>query len=242
MKICAVQLNPQIGEISENHNRHIFFIKQATAHEADIVVFPELSLTGYDAAQAKNFILDPFDPLFEEYHKLSNKHNLTVALGAPTKSTTGINITLLIFEPGKTVQLNSKQYLHEDELPYFAAGTEFTTLKIGNHTISPAICYESLLPEHAAQAMKRGADFYMASVAKSERGVAKAFNHYPQIARQYSMPVLMVNNIGPADTFISAGQSAVWNAKGELRGKLSADREGILVYNTLTDTVFTEEL
>lgn len=240
MKICAAQLQPEIAAIVENHKKHIAFIKHAAKHKADIVVFPELSLTGYDSSIAAKVVVDLSDKLFDDYHALSSEYNMTIALGAPTKSQTGINISMLIFEPGKAVQLNSKLYLHDDELPYFTAGTQFTTLKINGHTIAPAICYESLLPEHAAQAVQRGADFYMTSVAKSEKGVAKAFNHYPQIAKQYAMPVLMVNNIGRAEDFISAGQSAAWNKTGELRGKLPADREGILMYDTETDTVVTQ--
>lgn len=241
MKICAAQLKPKPGAISENHKRHLSFAEHAAARNADLVVFPELSLTGYDAALAGKFVVDPLDKMFDDYHHLSRDYNITVALGAPTKSAAGINISLLIFEPGKPVQVHSKQYLHDDELPYFAAGTQFVTLKIANHTIAPAVCYESLLPEHAAMAVQRGADFYMTSVAKSEKGIAKAFNHYPQVAKKYGMPVFMVNSVGPADTFISAGQSAVWNNTGELRGKLPADREGLLWYDTKTDTVTTQE-
>lgn len=240
MKICAAQLQPEIGAIAENHKKHLAFIKHATKHKADVVVFPELSLTGYDSSIAAKAAVDPSDQLFEDYQALSREHNITIALGTPTKSHAGIHISMLIFEPGEAVQLNSKQYLHDDELPYFTAGTQFTTLKIKGHTIAPAICYESLLPEHAAQAVQRGADFYMTSVAKSEKGVIKAFNHYPHIARQYNMPVLMVNNIGRAEDFISAGQSAAWNKTGKLRAKLPVDREGILVYDTETDTALTE--
>lgn len=240
MKICAAQLKPEIGARAENHKAHIAFIKQAAKRETDIIVFPELSLTGYDSALAAKMVVDPLDSFFDEYHSLSTQYNITIALGAPTKNAGGVNISMLIFEPGKAVQVYSKQHLHADELPYFVAGQQAINLNIANLTIAPAICYESLLPEHVAQAVQRGANFYMTSVAKSERGVTKAFNHYPKIARQYGIPVLMVNNIGPAEDFISAGQSAVWNKAGELRGKLPADCEGLLVYNTETDTVYTE--
>jgi predicted amidohydrolase len=78
-----------------------------------------------------------------------------------------------------------------------------------------------------------GADVYLASVAKPQRGVAKAYEHYPKIARQHEMIVLMANNVGPSDNFIGAGASAIWDKNGERLGQLDASREGILVFDTV---------
>ena len=47
----------------------------------------------------------------------------------------------------------------------------------GGHNLAPAICFESLQPEHAESAASSGADVYLASVAKSPIGVDKAYCH-----------------------------------------------------------------
>ena len=77
----------------------------------------------------------------------------------------------------------------------------------------------------------------MASVAKPQRNMAGAFKYYSSIARKYSFPVVMVNSVGPCDNFISAGQSAVWDIRGELVGKLEAENEGLMVYDLPTNTI-----
>ena len=43
------------------------------------------------------------------------------------------------------------------------------------------------------------------------------------------MTVLMANCLGPCDDFIGAGQSAIWNSRGKLAGKLNHAREGIIM-------------
>jgi predicted amidohydrolase len=131
----------------------------------------------------------------------------------------------------------SKQHLHADELPYFVAGDGQVTLAAGKDVVAPAICYESLLDEHSAQAAALGATVYVASVAKSAKGVAKAEAHYPSVARRHSMPVLMANCVGACDDFEAAGGSAVWSASGERLAALPATVEGILVFDSAAATV-----
>jgi predicted amidohydrolase len=82
-----------------------------------------------------------------------------------------------------------------------------------------------------------GATIYVASVAKSAKGVEKAFAHYPVIAKQYAMPVLMANCVGFCDNFFSVGKSAVWTKEGKLVGELDDKREGILIFDTETEVV-----
>lgn len=101
-------------------------------------------------------------------------------------------------------------------------------LHIGGRTIAPAICYESLLPEHAAEAASRGADIYLASVAKPERSLEKAKRHYPEVARRHRMHIVMANSVGPCDDFQAAGRSAAWNPRGERLAQLDAESESWL--------------
>ena len=55
--------------------------------------------------------------------------------------------------------------------------------------------------------------------------------HYPKIAKKHAFPVACVNNIGFCDNFYGAGQSAIWNEKGDLIAALSKDQEGLLLYD-----------
>src|SRR5690606_41051788 len=69
--------------------------------------------------------------------------------------------------PNLSRVIYSKQILHSDELPYFIQGNGQVILNIKNTNIAPAICYESLQPQHSVKAIHLGAELYIASVAKS---------------------------------------------------------------------------
>ena len=144
---------------------------------------------------------------------------------------------MIIFEANKPRKTYSKQQLHSDEFPYFEKGVGQVIIETNNKSIAPAICYESLQPTHSENAFKLGADVYLASVAKPANGVEKAFNHYPKIAKQHAMPVLMSNCVGFCDNFLSVGKSAVWTKKGKLVGQLDDKTEGVLIFDTETEEV-----
>ena len=128
--------------------------------------------------------------------------------------------------------LYSKQLLHSDELPFFKCGNEQIILSVEGIKVAPAICYESLQYKHIRKVSKFGADIYLASVAKSQRGIEKAFKHYPKVAQDFSMHVLMANSIGYCDNFESAGQSSIWNDKGNLLVSMNETDEGLLIFDT----------
>jgi len=241
MKIGAAQIKPSKGNIQENIESHKSWIEIAISEGTDIIFFPELSLTGYEPELAKGLAMDESDSRLDEFQKISNLNNISIGLGVPTKSEYGVLISMIIFQPDQIQTVYSKQKLHVDEFPYFVGGNEHMILIVEDKKLAPAICYESLQIEHSEDAKKLGAEIYLASVAKSQNGIEKAFRHYPKIAKKFSMPVLMSNSVGFCDNFISVGQSAIWNGKGELLGNLGSDKEGLLIFNTETGKVINKE-
>jgi predicted amidohydrolase len=231
MLLCVAQLQSFKGDIERNIQKHVTAIQRAAAHHSDIIIFPELSLTGYEPSLAGDLATAATDTRLDVLQQFSVRHTIVTGAGLPLKTETGIQIAMILFQPDGTRVTYSKQYLHDDELPYFVKGERQVTLTLHGHRIAPAICYESLLPEHAERAFREGTVIYMASVAKSAYGVAKAHKHYSNLARQYCTTVMMANAIGPNDNFESAGYSAVWNKYGEMAGQLESHREGILVYD-----------
>jgi predicted amidohydrolase len=237
MRICVAQTKPVKGETDKNIEIHKKFIYLAISKEADTIFFPELSLTGYEPKLAKNLATTQNDKRFDDFQNISDNHHITIGVGMPTKSNSDISISTIIFQPYESRQTYSKQILHSDEFPYFVNGQQQVVLTTKKKKIVPAICYESLQPEHAERAFKEGVDIYIASVAKSANGVAKAFKHYPDIAKKYSMTVLMSNCLGLCDNFESVGKSAIWNKDGLLVGQLNETAEGILIYDTDAEKV-----
>jgi predicted amidohydrolase len=237
MKISVAQTKPIKGNIAENIVAHIKLINLAISHNADAIFFPELSLTGYEPELAKELATNQDDVLFNNFQEISNKNNITIGIGMPTKSISGIKISMIILQPNKPIQTYSKQQLHSDEKPYFVNGDEQIIIEIGNIKVAPAICYESLQFDHSESSFKLGADVYIASVAKSQNGIEKAMTHYPAVAKKFSIPVIMSNCVGQCDDFISVGQSAVWTIQGKLAGQLDDKSKGLLIFDTENEKV-----
>ena len=242
MKICVAQIRPIKGDIQSNIENHKKLIDLAVSHGADTVIFPELSITGYEPELAKELATDPDDSRFDDFQKISDTKQVTIGVGVPTKNNTGISISMVLFQPHKARQTYSKRYLHSDEEPFFVSGQSSIGL-IGNKAnIALAICYELSAPEHAENAFQSGAGIYIASVAKSADGVEKAVRRLSELANKYSMTVLMSNCVGHCDNFESAGKSSVWNDKGLLLGQLNDANEGIIIIDTDTQEVIEKTI
>ena len=109
-------------------------------------------------------------------------------------------------------------------------------LQLNSQKIALAICYEISIPEHAEKAFQNGAQIYIASVAKFKSGINKAKTELANIAKRYSMNVLMANCIGMADGAECAGKTAVWNKEGGMICELNELNEGLLIFDTARQT------
>lgn len=227
MKIALAQIQSMPGDVEANLRKHIAFIERAASAQASMIIFPELSLTGYEPTLASKLAFAEEDARLHIFQQLSDDHQLVIGLGIPTQQKAGVCISLLLFQPSTERRVYSKKYLHSDEESYFVKGENFSVMAVNGVRIAFAICYELSITEHAQTAMAAGAEIYLASVAKSVSGVANAHQRLASIARENEIPVLMVNNVGPADDFVGAGHSASWNNKGELVAQLD-EREDLL--------------
>jgi predicted amidohydrolase len=235
MKLCVAQTRPVKGDIPANIKRHIALIELARG--ADVILFPELSLTGYEPTLAKELAIEPDDSRLDEFQAISDSSAVTLGVGAPTRSASGTRITMLLFQPRKPRLTYSKRYLHADEEPFFVAGQQIMTLNVNRAIIAPAICYELSVREHSENAARSGASVYMASVAKTAKGLDAAIPALTGIAREYSMTVSMANSVGECDGCECAGKTSVWNNKALLVGQLNDRDEGVLTIDTDTEEV-----
>jgi predicted amidohydrolase len=235
MKVGIAQTRPITADIPRNIQQHKTLIAKAVSSGAAILIFPELSLTGYEPTLAQLLAVDPDDKKLDVFQQLSDTHRLVIGAGIPTRHGDDICISMVLFQPGKPRQLYSKKYLHADEEPFFASG-QHDPGRIGED-IALAICYEISVPQHAEEAYRNGAKVYIASVAKFMHGIDKALARLAEIGSSYSMTVLMSNSVGQADGYECAGKSSIWDDKGRLLGQLDGYREGILLLDTDTKEV-----
>lgn len=233
MKICVAQIKSSKGNIEKNIEAHLHFIDRAIKYQAEAIFFPELSLTSYEPTLAKKLAIFSDDTRLDIFQKKSTQHQITIGVGIPTKEKNQIkpHISMVIFQPNLPRTVYSKQYLHVDELPYFIEGKKPFVFNLDDKKVTPAICFESLLPEHAQQSFQLGANVYIASVAKDLKNIKKAHRHFPKIAKQYSMTVMMINAIGKCDDFECQGSSSIWDEMGRIKGQLEVNKEAVLIYD-----------
>jgi predicted amidohydrolase len=233
MKIGGVQLR-SFGDVAGNTTKHLKFIDCAVSNRADLVFIPELSLTGYEPRLANALATDEADACLDVFQQRSDADRIIVGLGLPLWVESHVQIGMVWFTPNRPRRSYAKQQLHSDELPFFVCGNKSLILEAGDDKLAPAICYESLQPNHAESVASLGADIYLVSVAKPEGPFRKAMLHYPAIARKHAMHVIMANCVGLSDDFVSVGQSAVWNARGELLAQMEREAEGTVMFDTIS--------
>jgi predicted amidohydrolase len=232
MKISIAQTRPIKGDLAGNILSHKKFIRVAAGYGAHLIVFPELSLTGYEPTLAEQLASDPSDPMFIDFQTLSNENKIVIGAGLPTRSARGVHISLVLFRPHEPVLIYSKKHLHPDEEEFFASGSNFPVFDIDDVNISFAICYEISIDDHICEAADHGAHVYVASVAKFESGIQKAVDRLGRIATEYRIPVLMSNCIGECDGQWCAGGTSAWNDKGVLLDQLGAEEQGMVLFTT----------
>jgi len=242
MKICVAQTRPVTGNIQSNIEAHKKLINLAFSNGADTIIFPELSIAGYEPSLAKELATGKDDNRFDDLQKISDDKLVTIGVGMPIKNDAGISIGMVIFQPNKARELYAKKYLHADEEPFFVSGKS-TIEKLGNkNNIALAICYELSVPKHSENAFKTGANIYIASVAKTAAGAEKAITSLSAIAKKYSMTVLMANCIGQCDGEECGGKTSIWNRDGLLVGQLNNKDEGIIIIDTDTEEIIERTL
>jgi predicted amidohydrolase len=236
MKICVAQTKSSKGDIKRNVAHHLHCIDLAAAAGAGTIVFPELSITGYEPTLAKELAMTLDDQRLDDFQHRSDARQITIGVGAPITITGGLMIGMVIFQPQQARQLYTKQYLHPDEEPFFVSGTPSTGL-MGALPIALAICYETSVPAHSERAFQSGAQFYLASVIKSPSGMEKASIILAEGTKKYGIPVLLSNGVGMADGDVCGGKTSVWNKQGVLIGQLNEQDEGLLIYDSETEMV-----
>ena len=222
MKICMAQVNTFVGDLAGNCERVIAVCKEASAKQPDgVVVFPELTLTGYPP---EDLLLRPGLPAQVDrlLQRLCDElpPTLWVIIGYPRQSERGLHNSAGVIHGGQIVTEYHKQALPNyqvfDEVRYFVPGQEPCVLEIQGHRVGITICEDIWTPEPTARAAAAGAQllinlnaspFHRGKRAQREQLVA-------QRARDHGLPVVYVNQVGGQDELVFDGASFATHADG----------------------------
>lgn len=215
--IALAQLPVSKAAVDDNLQTHLAYIERAAALGANVVAFPELSLTGYELALLSQLAMPRDDATFAALAAAAVANNTVVIAGCPLHNPNGKPfIAAVICFPNGEHTFYLKQHLHEGEEIYCAPGTESGLINVNDTRIALAVCADFTHPSHDAIAAAQQADVYLASALISPGGYAKDAELLAAIAKRHQLPVLLANHVSATGGWETCGNSGGWNAAGEL--------------------------
>lgn len=230
LKIAAAQATSIPGDIAANVRRHVQFMRRAIEQGVQFLVFPELSLTGYESSLAHDLAIEVSDARLAPLRELAKESGMVTVVGAPLRGEGGkVLIAACIFDGAGQLSVYTKQHLHAGEELTFSPGPGGAFLALGADRLAMAVCADFSEPEHAHQAVLAGAGLYIASVLITDSGYKADSTVLSGYAAQHGMAVLMANHGGATGGWQSAGRSAFWAQDGSLVGAASGRGDLLLL-------------
>ncbi|KQM54899.1 carbon-nitrogen hydrolase [Pseudomonas sp. Leaf15] len=218
LTLAAAQTTSIAGDVRTNLQQHLAFMQAAAEQGVQLLVFPELSLTGYEPALAAQLAIAPEDALLAPLREMAQELRMTAVVGMPIRLSpeTGVFVAALVLGADGSLAVYTKQHLHPGEEVAFVAGQGGPALEWADDRIALAVCADFSHASHPHLAAEAGATVYAAGVLISEGGYATDSALLQGYAAEHRMLVLMANHGGPSGDYTCAGRSAIWAADGRL--------------------------
>jgi predicted amidohydrolase len=214
--LAAAQCAVKAGDIEANLALHIQLMRRAQAYDVELLLFPELSLTGYEPTLAHDLAQDSECALLAPLRQLAKDASMTTVVGLPLRLPGHEKplIAAFILHPDGTLGIYTKQHLHPGEEQYFSVGKGGDLLNVRSLPVALSVCADFSQPQHAAKAAAQGAQVYATSVLIGEAGYPHDSALLQSYAQRHGMAVLMANHGGPTGGWAAAGRSAFWDEQG----------------------------
>lgn len=217
LQIALEQVRSIGGDVQVNTKRIIEAIKSAQSKGAELIVFPELCVSGYGA---DDFFLK--DQFLESCHKAllqiasyTNDSSITL-VGYPEQAPDGVYSSIAIMMNGKIIGNHRKTVITNVELytkhRYFKAGNKQTVIDFKNIKIAIVVS-EELFSDTAAS----NCDLLCCCAAfpwSKDLSIERE-QYLHSLARDRNIPIIYVNNIGISNSLILEGCSSITNAGGD---------------------------
>jgi N-carbamoylputrescine amidase len=240
LKVAVAQIETVLGDVQANLRRHMDLIAEARAASVDALVFPELSLTGYDLAHnARALAMRPDDPLIGEIAGAAGP--MAVTLGYVESAGDGRPYNAAVTLRGGRVlnnhrKLNLPGYGRLEEPKWFSGGSAIEPFELAEGWgACTMICADVWNPALVHIAACHGAMLLLVPISSSVEGVGKDFDNargwqvaLDFYAMMYGLPILMANRSGREGDFTSWGGSRILDPFGRTVAKAAA-AEGLVV-------------
>jgi predicted amidohydrolase len=208
--VAAAQPRCHPGDVARNARAHADLVRRAGAR---LVVFPELSLTGYDVDAPT---VDPDDPALDPLRRACAETGSTALVGAAIRRTGRHYIATLSVERSGTSVAYRKTWLDSSERQRFSRGDGPTVLPVDGWRFGLAICKDTGSAQHTVGTAAREVDAYLAGVVHRPEELAEQEARATVIARTCRAHVVVASAAGPVgpDYPATCGTSAIWAPSG----------------------------
>ncbi|MEG6569750.1 NAD+ synthase [Thermoanaerobacterium thermosaccharolyticum] len=253
MKIALAQLNPTVGDIKNNCEKIIMYIKEAKKANMDLIVFPELSIIGYppkDLLYNPDFLESSYSALNELILPETNDIGVIVGIATKDKEKDYMlhNSALLLYN-GKIIGQADKTLLPNydvfDEQRYFEPAKSRTCFDFKGMRLAVNICEDIWndkdfweRPRYDIDVLeeqyKLNPDIFI-NISASPYNLGKQelrTKMVKQISKKYKLPLIYVNQVGGNDELIFDGNSFAINSNGDRVVNLRSFSEDIAFVDT----------
>jgi predicted amidohydrolase len=253
MRVSLVQMAPRLGDFRANLDRHLEFLERAREDKAGLVVFPELSLTGYGLKDlVQDAALDPFrSPAFKALLDAGRGMSVVVGFVEEGGEERGLfyNSAAYLSE-GRILHIHRKVFLPTfgmfEEGKFFAPGRDFRPFRAPFARTGMMICRDFLQYGSSYVLFAGGAEIFIVISAAPGRGTtgAQGFDTSrmwelmgESISHFSTVFVLYCNRVGSEDGVSFAGGSFIYGPAGELVARAADLDEDVLTRDLDLDLI-----
>jgi len=222
LSLCMAQVNLLVGDIEGNTHRVLKEAEAALEQGHDVIVFPELTLTGYPP---EDLLLRPsLDVRIQDALSQIQQKSLPIfiVLGLPLREAGQLFNSVVVIHKGERVATYHKQQLPNfqvfDEKRYFSPGSDMVTFDLNGVKTALSVCEDIWHPGVMTQAKGQGAQL-MLNLNASPFHIDKPLHREDVLkdrALEGGMPIVYVNLVGGQDELVFDGGSMVVDQTGSL--------------------------
>jgi len=216
--VAAAQPHLIDGDVDANVAAHVDAVRRSGAR---LVVFPELSLTGYDlAAEA----VGPDDPRLAPLVQACAASDSVALVGAPIDHHGAHRIGALVVRGSGAAVVYAKMCLSGAEPDYFVASDEVGVFQVDGWRVGVGLCKDTRILEHLRAVRAEGIHLYVAGLIHAPDELHEFDQRARRIAEKMHVPVVFAGYAGPTGPFPeTSGGSGVWDAAGAPIARAGAD-------------------
>lgn len=221
--IAAAQPGCVAHDVAHNARLHAELVRAAAAR---VVVFPEMSLTGYELDADT---VDPGDRRLAPIRRACAAAGAIALVGAPVASERGEHIGVLRVDAQGASVAYRKMWLAEAEALRFTPGPEPAVIEVDGFRLGLAVCKDTGVAEHAAATAARGIDAYVAGVLDSADESSIHEQRARRITSTHGVWMVVASFAGStgAGYRAAAARSRIWAPDGSLAAHAGDDTGGI---------------